>query len=48
MMIKNSELPEIERLTRQEFDLDVDEQRRLKAISAKEIAKVHNHAAIYS
>ncbi|XP_025093863.1 LOW QUALITY PROTEIN: cilia- and flagella-associated protein 43-like [Pomacea canaliculata] len=40
MMRKNEELPDIEKLSRHEFDLDVDEQARLQAEGEAEIEKV--------
>ncbi|KAK7477084.1 hypothetical protein BaRGS_00031670, partial [Batillaria attramentaria] len=40
MMKANEELPEIEKLSRHEFDLDVDEQARLQAEGDAEVEKV--------
>jgi hypothetical protein len=40
MMKKNEELPDIEKLGRHEFDLDVDEQARLQAEGDAEVERV--------
>lgn len=41
-MCENENLPEIERLKDEEFNLDVEEQRRLEAMVEQEVARVHN------
>lgn len=44
MMRENENLPEIERLKQQEFNLDVEEQRRLEAMVEQEVTRViHAH-----
>ena len=40
MIAKNDELPNIEKLGRHEFDLDVDEQTRLQAEGESEVMRV--------
>ncbi|BFY97723.1 hypothetical protein BsWGS_00763 [Bradybaena similaris] len=40
MMIQNNDLPDIEKLSRNEFDLDLEEQNRLQAEGEAEIHKV--------
>ena len=40
MMAQNLDLPEIEKLGRHEFDLDLEEQNRLQAEGEAEIRKV--------
>ncbi|KAF7668376.1 hypothetical protein LDENG_00016910 [Lucifuga dentata] len=42
MMRENENLPESERLEQHEFNLDVEEQRRLEAMVEQEVAKVRN------
>ena len=40
MMAQNQDLPEIEKLSRHEFDLDLEEQNRLQAEGDAEIHRV--------
>ena len=40
MMKHNEELPDIEKLSRHEFDLDIDEQTRLQAEGEAEVERV--------
>lgn len=40
MMRENENLPDIERLEQHEFNLDVEEQRRLEAMVDKEVTRV--------
>ena len=40
MMRENEDLPDIEKLGHQEFDLDIEEQNRLQAEGEAEVAKV--------
>ena len=40
MMKQNEELPDIEKLNRHEFDLDIDEQARLQAEGEAEVDQV--------
>ncbi|XP_056617541.1 LOW QUALITY PROTEIN: cilia- and flagella-associated protein 43 [Triplophysa dalaica] len=40
MMLENESLPEMERLEQQEFNLDVEEQQRLKAEAEQEVTRV--------
>lgn len=40
MMRENEKLPEIERLKDEEFNLDVEEQKRLEAIVEQEVTQV--------
>ncbi|XP_029304967.1 cilia- and flagella-associated protein 43 isoform X2 [Cottoperca gobio] len=42
MMRESENLPDIERLQQQEFNLDVEEQRRLAAILEQEVTRVRN------
>ncbi|XP_031694958.1 cilia- and flagella-associated protein 43 [Anarrhichthys ocellatus] len=42
MMRENENLPDIERLEQQEFNLDVEEQRRLEATVEQEVTRVRN------
>ncbi|XP_054455755.1 cilia- and flagella-associated protein 43 [Anoplopoma fimbria] len=42
MMRENENLPDIERLEQQEFNLDVEEQRRLEAMMEQEVTRVRN------
>ncbi|KAM6956299.1 cilia- and flagella-associated protein 43 [Aplochiton taeniatus] len=42
MMRENETLPEIEKLEQQEFNLDVEEQRRLEAEGEQEVTRVRN------
>uniref|UniRef100_A0A7N6ANC1 Cilia- and flagella-associated protein 43 n=1 Tax=Anabas testudineus TaxID=64144 RepID=A0A7N6ANC1_ANATE len=42
MMRENENLPEIERLEQHEFNLDVEEQKRLEAMVEKEVTRVRN------
>uniref|UniRef100_UPI003AAA87D7 cilia- and flagella-associated protein 43 n=1 Tax=Centroberyx gerrardi TaxID=166262 RepID=UPI003AAA87D7 len=42
MMRENENLPDIERLEQQEFNLDVEEQRRLEAKGQQEVTRVRN------
>nr|XP_015203067.1 PREDICTED: cilia- and flagella-associated protein 43 [Lepisosteus oculatus] len=42
MMRENESLPEIEKLEQQEFNLDVEEQKRLQAEGEEEVNKVRN------
>ncbi|XP_042358212.1 cilia- and flagella-associated protein 43 [Plectropomus leopardus] len=42
MMHKNENIPDIERLEQQEFNLDDEEQRRLEAMVEQEVARVRN------
>lgn len=42
-MIQNNDLPDIEKLSRNEFDLDLEEQNRLQAEGEAEIQKVTNY-----
>jgi len=46
MMADNEKMAEIERLSRHEFDLDVDEQRLLQAQCEIEVQKVRSHHLI--
>lgn len=39
-MRENENLPDIERLTEEEFNLDVEEQRRLEAMVEQEVSRV--------
>lgn len=39
-MRENENLPDIERLTEEEFNLDVEEQRRLEAMVEQEVTQV--------
>lgn len=39
-MRENENLPDIERLTEEEFNLDVEEQRRLEAMVEQEVTRV--------
>ena len=40
MMTDNENVPDIEKLARHEFDLDVEEQARLQAEADAEVARV--------
>lgn len=40
MMRENENLPDIERLEQQEFNLDVEEQKRLEAMVEQEVTRV--------
>ncbi|XP_073337399.1 cilia- and flagella-associated protein 43 [Pagrus major] len=42
MMRENDNLPDIERLEQREFNLDVEEQRRLEAMVEQEVVRVRN------
>ncbi|XP_037321813.2 cilia- and flagella-associated protein 43 isoform X1 [Pungitius pungitius] len=42
MMHENEQLPEIERLEQEEFNLDVEEQRSLEAMVEQEVTRVRN------
>lgn len=43
-MRENENLPDIERLEQQEFNLDVEEQRRLEDMVEQEVTRVlHTH-----
>jgi hypothetical protein len=48
MMSDNEGLPQIEKLSRHEFDLDIEEQKRLQAQCEVEVQKVQNCEAITS
>lgn len=41
MMLENESLPEMEKLEQQEFNLDVEEQQRLKAEAEQEVTRVN-------
>lgn len=40
MLLQNSQVPDIEKLSHQEFDLDVEEQARLEAAGDAEVSRV--------
>ena len=40
MMKENENVPEIEKLTHHEFDLDIEEQRRLQAEGDAEVSRI--------
>lgn len=42
MMKENVNLPEIEQLKQHEFNLDIDEQRRLEAMGTEEVTRVRH------
>lgn len=42
MMQENVNLPEIERLKQHEFNLDIEEQRRLEAMVEQEVTRVRH------
>ncbi|XP_068577145.1 cilia- and flagella-associated protein 43 [Cebidichthys violaceus] len=48
MMCENENLPDIERLEQQEFNLDVEEQRRLEATVEQEVTRVRNEIELES
>ena len=45
-MKENEEVPEIEKLSHHEFDLDVEEQERLQAEGEAEVQRVSGHMII--